>query len=286
MYLVKHEIRVVGGEPFKKRLQRIPPLMVDEVHVHVKEMLEMGAICSSQSPWYNAFVLVFKKDRGLHFCIDFCKLNARTKKDSYPLPQIQETIESLVGAGYFTCLDLKVGFWQITMEEASKQYSTFTMGNLGFFECECMLVGLCNASCHFSEVNAELPRGTEPDILLNQLGQCNSLLKDRGGALKCLQIVFDSFHEHNLRLKPPKCKFIRDEINYLAHHVSKEGMQPSQRESKSCGRVHSTSKLTHKFEPSWAWWGTIGNSSRDCHTLHNLYLSMYLEKVPIRRVSE
>ena len=89
--------------------------MLDEVHAHVKEMLEAGTICPSQSPWCNAVVLVHKKDGGLHFCIDFHKLNARTKKDSYPLPQIQEAIESLVGAGCFSCLDLKVGFWQIDM---------------------------------------------------------------------------------------------------------------------------------------------------------------------------
>ena len=82
--------------------------MVDEVHAHVKEMLEVGAIHPSQSPWCSAVVLVCKKDRDLCFCIDFCKLNARTKKDSYLLPLIQEAIESLVGAGCFSCLDQKV----------------------------------------------------------------------------------------------------------------------------------------------------------------------------------
>ena len=133
MDLAKHEIRVVDDEPFKERFWRIPPPMVDEVHAHVKEMLEVGTIHSSQNLWCNAVVLVHKKDGGLHFCIDFHKLNARTKKDSYPFPQIQEAIESLVGAGFFSCLDQEVGFWQIIMDEASKQYTTFTLGNLGFF---------------------------------------------------------------------------------------------------------------------------------------------------------
>ena len=55
-----------------------------------------------------------------------------TKKDSYPLPRIQEALESLIGAGHFSCLDLKSGFWQIKMEESLKQYTTFTVGNLGF----------------------------------------------------------------------------------------------------------------------------------------------------------
>ena len=107
--------------------------MMDEVQTHMKETLEVGAICPSQSPWCNTVVLVSKKDGGLHFCIDFWKLNVRTKKDSYLLPQIQEAIEILVRMGYFYCLDLKAAFWQIAMDEASKQYTTFTVGNLGFF---------------------------------------------------------------------------------------------------------------------------------------------------------
>ena len=73
--------------------------MVDEVHAHVKEVLEVGAIHPGQSLWCNAVVLVCRKGGGLHFCIDFHKLNTRTKKDSYSLPSIQEGIESLVGAG-------------------------------------------------------------------------------------------------------------------------------------------------------------------------------------------
>ena len=64
-------------------------------------MLESGVIRPSQSVWCNAVVLVQKKDDGLHFCIDFCHLNAHTKKDYYPLPRIQEVLESLVGAGHF-----------------------------------------------------------------------------------------------------------------------------------------------------------------------------------------
>ena len=75
---------------------------VDEVQAHVKEMLDVGTICPSQSSWCNAVVFVHKKDGGLHFCIAFPKLKARTKIDSYPLHWIQEAIERLEGAGYFS----------------------------------------------------------------------------------------------------------------------------------------------------------------------------------------
>ena len=78
--------------------------------MHVNDMLQAGAIRPSSSPWCNVVVLVRKKDGGLHFCIDFRKLNARTKKDSYPLPRIQETLESLEGSRIFSSFDFKSGF--------------------------------------------------------------------------------------------------------------------------------------------------------------------------------
>ena len=120
-------------------------------------MLESGTIKPSQSVWCSAVVLVRKKDGSLQFCITIHHLNTCTKKDSYPLPRIQEALESLVGAGHFSCLDLKLGFWQIQMEEASKQDTTFIVGNLGFFKCDCMPLGsvmhqqcfkgLCRTAC-------------------------------------------------------------------------------------------------------------------------------------------
>ena len=140
-----HVIKVTDDTPFKEWFRQIPLPLVKEVHMHLWEMLDSGVICPSQSVWCNAVVLAWKKDGGLHFCTDFWHLNAHTKKDSYPLPRIQEALESLVAAGYFYCLDLKSRFWHIKMDKSSKQYTAFTIGNLGFFECDCMPFGLCNA---------------------------------------------------------------------------------------------------------------------------------------------
>ena len=130
--------------PFKKQFRWIPPPMVENVRSHLREMLESSAIKPSQSAWCNAMVLVRKKDGSLHFCINFQCLNAHTKKDSYPLPRIQEALESLVGASHFSCLDLKSRFWQIKIDKVLKQYTAFTVGNLGFFKCDKMPFGLCN----------------------------------------------------------------------------------------------------------------------------------------------
>ena len=115
-------------------------------------MLDSGAIHPSQSPWCNVVVLVQKKDGGLQFCIDFRRLNARTKKDSYLLPHMQETMESMVGARFFSTMDLKSRFWQVRMAEKSRQYTVFTVGSMGIFEFLQMPYGLCNALATFKQL--------------------------------------------------------------------------------------------------------------------------------------
>ena len=135
--------------PLRNDLDRFPHHWLRRFRTTCRKCWESGAIRPSQSAWCNAVVLVQKKDDSLQFCIDFCHLNAHMKKDPHPLPRIQEALESLVGAGHFSCFDLKSGFWQIKIEETLKQYTTFTIGNLGFFECNHISFGLCNMPVTF-----------------------------------------------------------------------------------------------------------------------------------------
>ena len=128
----EHMIMVMDGTPFKEWFRQIPSPLVEEVWNYLQDILESGAIWPSQTVLCNAVVLVRKKDGVLWLCINFCHLNMCMKKDSYPLPRIQEALESLVGTGHFSCLDLKLGFWQIQMDETLKQFTTFTVGKLGF----------------------------------------------------------------------------------------------------------------------------------------------------------
>ena len=142
---IKHEIHIENSEPFKEPFWCIPPPLLEEVHASLRDMLEAGAICPSQSPWCNAVVLVRKKDGTLCFCVEFRCLNAWTKKDSYLLPHIQEVLESMVGSAHFSSMDFKSGFWQIKMAPESPQYTAFMVGNLRFYKFTHMQFGLCNA---------------------------------------------------------------------------------------------------------------------------------------------
>ena len=149
---VEHEIHIIDSEPFKERFWRIPPPLLEEVHTSLWDMLDAGAIHPSQSPWCNTVMLVRKKDGTLHFCVDFRQLNAQTKKDLYPLPRIQEALESMAGAAHFSSMDLKSRFWQVKMVPRSQPYMAFTLGNLGFYEFTQMLFGLCNMPATFQRL--------------------------------------------------------------------------------------------------------------------------------------
>ena len=172
-------------------------------------------------------ILVQKKDSTLHFCVDFRHLNAHAKKDSYPLPWIQEALESMAGSVHFSSMDFKLGFWQTKMAPESQQYTAFTVGNLRFYEFTHMLFGLCNALVTFQH------------FMQNTLGELNLtycvIYLDDVIVFGCMEeehlehlcMVFERFWEFNLKLKPSKCLFFQSEIVYLAHHVLQRGILPS-----------------------------------------------------------
>ena len=213
---IKHEIRIKNSEPFKEWFWCIPPPLLEEVCASLRDMLQVRVICLSQSPWCNAMVLVRKKDGTLHFCVDFKCLNAWMKKDSYPLPHIQEALESMAGSAHFSSMDFKSSFWQIKMALESQQYTAFTVGNLGFYEFTHMLFGLCNVLVTFQY------------LMQNTLGELNLTyyviyLDDiiifgrmEEEHLEHLRVMFKRFQELNLKLKPSKCLFFQSEIMYLA----------------------------------------------------------------------
>ena len=221
----EHIIELMDDEPFKERFRRIAPPLLEEVRENLQDMLDGGAIRPSKSPWCNAIVLV-GKDGTLRFCIDFRKLNARTKKDSYPLPRMQETIESMVGARFFSSMDLKSGFWQVRMSEKSRQYTAFMVGSLGMYEFLRMPYGLCNAPAMFQRLMQNCLGELNLTYTLVYLDDVIVYSNTEEDHLRRLQAVFEQFHEHGLKLKPSKCSFLHKEITFLGHEVSTDGMKP------------------------------------------------------------
>ena len=231
--LAKHEIRIVDDEPLKEQFWSIPAPLVDEVWAHVKEMLEVGTICQRQSPWCNAVVLVNKKEGGLHFCIDFCNLNAQNQERLLSASWDTGSHWKPSGSRILLLLGLEGGFWQIAIDEVSKQYTAFIVGNLGFFECECMPFGPCNATAIFQRLMQNCQGELNLMYSLMYLDNVMVFSKVEEEHVECLHVVFDCFQEHNLKLKPTKCEFFWNKINYLVHHVSKLGVRPSKENLKA-----------------------------------------------------
>ena len=174
----------------KSDLAGTPPMLVEEVHTHLQEMLDSGMICPSQSLWCNAVVLVQKKDGSLHFCIDFHHLNAHTKKDSYPLPRIQDALESLVKCGHFSCLDLKSGFWQIKMDALQSSIPYLLLATW-LFECDHMPFGLSNAPAAFQRLMQNCLRKLNLTYCLINIHDIIIFLQMAEKHLHCFHIVSD-----------------------------------------------------------------------------------------------
>ena len=125
--------------------------MIDEVRAHL-DMVELGAIRRSCSPFASNVVLVRNTDGSLRFCIDLRRPNSSTVPDAYSLPRIEETLDALGGATWFSTLDLKSAYWQIELAEEDKEKTALTVGSLGFWECNRMPFGLTNAPATFQRL--------------------------------------------------------------------------------------------------------------------------------------
>ena len=231
----KHKIILKDPDTpqFKECFHRIPPPQLDEVREHLKLMLDAGVIRPSNSPWFNAVVLVRKKDRSLCFCIDFRKLNPLTVKDSHPLPRIFETLESLAGATHFLTFDMNSGFWQVPMDEEYKQYTAFTLGSMGLYKCESMPFGLCNTPPTFQRLMQNCLGELNLTYCLIYLDDVIVFSDTPEEHLRRMRVVFNCLCEHSLKLKPSKCEVFKSEINYLAHHVRQKGVLPSKKNLES-----------------------------------------------------
>ncbi|GFT10349.1 retrovirus-related Pol polyprotein from transposon 412 [Trichonephila clavipes] len=186
--VTQHRIDTADHPPIKQHPRRLPFAKQEEVGTLLREMQENDIIEPSSSLWASPIVLVRKKDGSTRFCVDYRKLNDVTKKDSYPLPRIDDTLDTLSGHKWFSTLDLKSGYWQVEIhpEDREKQHSLPAKDYGSSKSCR---------GCTFEE------------------------------HLQNIRKVLSKLSDANLKLNPSKCKFFQKEVNYLGHIISAEGVR-------------------------------------------------------------
>lgn len=162
---IVHYIDTGSHSPVRQRAYRVSSAERQVITEKVDDMLKRDVIRPSQSPWASPVVLVKKKDGSIRFCVDYLRLNKVTRKDVYPLPRIDDALDCLQGAEFFSSLDLRSGYWQVPLADADRPKTAFVTPD-GLYEFNVMLFGLCNAPATFERMMDSILRGLKWQICL------------------------------------------------------------------------------------------------------------------------
>lgn len=234
---IAHKIEMTENKVINQKQYRYPPIHQEEIARQVEDMLEKGVIQSSSSPYNSPLWIVPKKEdvsgkKKWRIVIDFRKINELTKQDAYPLPNIEEILDQLGKARYFSALDLTSGFHQVPLEKSSQEKTAFST-NRGHYEFLRMPFGLKNAPATFQRLMNR--------VLLGLIGRiCFVFIDDIivfGQTLEehnqNLIQVFDRLRQHHLKLEPDKCEYLKPELQYLGHIISEDGVKPNPEKLKA-----------------------------------------------------
>ncbi|UYV75961.1 hypothetical protein LAZ67_13001935, partial [Cordylochernes scorpioides] len=230
--LAKHRIDTEDAKPIKHKPYRVSAKERDIIKEQIDEMLTEGIIRPSSSPWSFPVILVKKRDGKYRFCVDYRKLNNVTVKDVYPIPRIDEVMDTLQGSTHFSAIDLRSGYWQVEVEERDKEKTAFTTAH-GLYEFNVMPFGLCNAPATFERNMENMLGNLRWQICLCYLDDVIIYSSDFPTHLKRLEAVFRCFRESNLRLNDKKCRFAFEELEILGYITSKHGIKPAEHNIKA-----------------------------------------------------
>ena len=220
---LKHNIDTGTAHPIRQSVRRLPPAKKQEVTKLLDDMMQKDIIQPSSSPWTSPIVLVQKKDGSTRFCMDYRKLNAVTRKDAYPLPRIDDTLDTLHGSKWFSMLDLASGYWQVELHKDCRDRTAFCTPN-GLFEFKVLPFGLCNAPSTFQRLMDLILTGLQWSSCLVYLDDIIIFGKNFADHIRNIRLVLHRIKDAGLKLQPTKCHFFRKAVSYLGHIVSEQGV--------------------------------------------------------------
>ena len=221
--LVQHDINTGNAHPIRLRPRRLPLAKREAAEQQIAEMAAAGVIEPSNSPWTAPAVLVRKKDQSWRFCVDYRRLNDVTRKDSYPLPRIDDALDDIAGSRLFSSLDLRSGYWQVHLTAEARAKTAFSIGQ-GLWQFRVLPFGLCNGPATFERLMERVLAGVPRSRCVVFLDDLLSHAADFEGAMANLQEVFEAIRTAGLRLHPRKCHLLRRQTAFLGHIVSEAGV--------------------------------------------------------------
>ncbi|KAK2188352.1 hypothetical protein NP493_135g04006 [Ridgeia piscesae] len=230
---VEHRIRTTNEVPIKVPHRKIPPNHWGEVREYLEKCLDNGVIRPSSSPYAAPVVLVRKKDGTLRLCVDYRALNARTHKDAYPLPRIEEALEVMKGSKFFVSLDLAHGFNQIPMAPEDVEKTAFRVGTGGLYEYTRMPFGLCNAPATFMRLMDSVFGDQNFQTLLIYLDDILIFGRTFEETIERLDMVLSRLARYHLKVKPEKCQLFHQRLRYLGHMVAEDGVSPDPEKTRT-----------------------------------------------------
>ncbi len=223
--IAHHKIDTGDNPPIRQRARRVPYAFHEESNKQIEDMLGKGIISPSTSPWASPIVLVRKKSGELRFCIDYRRLNQITRNDAHPLPRVDDLLDSVGNAKYFTTLDLKSGYWQIAVHPDDREKTAFVTHG-GLYEFNRMPFGLATASATFQRAMELALAGLTYSICLCYLDDIIIFSNSITEHCNRLRAVLTRFRQHDLRLNLAKCTFAAKKVHYLGHMISEDGVSP------------------------------------------------------------
>eukprot|EP00253_Pinus_taeda_P021673 PITA_21673 len=212
-----HSITLVpGAQPPNVRPHRYPFAQKNEIEKIIKELLEAGVIRPSISPYSSPVVMVLKKDGEWCMCPNFRALNKLTVKDKFPIPVVDDLLDELNGAQFFTRLDLHSGYHQIRMKEVDIPKTAFRTHE-GHYEFLVMPFGLCNDPSTFQSLMNHLLKPYLRKFVLVFFDDILIYSRTWATHLQHVDLLLQLLRKHKLFVKMSKCSFGREEVEYLGH---------------------------------------------------------------------
>ncbi len=232
---VKHRIPTKSDHPICVPHRRVPPHQMAEVKTHLQKLLKQKIIRPSTSPYAAPVVVVRKKDGSIRLCVDYRALNEKTRRDAYPLPRIDEALDSLKGAKYFSSIDLAQGYHQVAIEEEDIPKTAFRAGTGGLYEYLRMPFGLSNSPATFQRLMEAIMGDLNYNSILLYLDDILVFSSSFEEHLLRLEAVLKRLRHHGLKIKPSKCHLFKEGCNYLGHVVSAQGIATDPKKTEAIG---------------------------------------------------